>query len=631
MVSERLQARLEELPTSPGVYLMKDEGGRIIYVGKAKNLRNRVRQYFQASRAHDPKTDALVRRIADFDIVVTDSDVEALVLECNLIKQHRPFYNIMLRDDKHYPYLRIDMTEDFPRLEITRKMQRDKARYFGPYLGAQSLRQVLEGLGSAFPLRRCARTIQAGRNHDRPCLYHQMGQCLAPCAGKVTPGEYRAIVKDVIRFLEGKEDDVLADLKRQMDEAANSLDFERAARLRDQLTATRRLLGQRQRVISAAREDWDIIGLCTEEGRSMVQLMIVRGGRMIGTQPFDMTGQAEGEDTPEEVVGAFLRQYYPQANVVPPTVIVPVLPEDAGVLELWLSSLRGGRVHLHAPQRGEKRSLVDLANKNARENLEREKQRQIREWQRTGGALEELAQRLSLPAPPRRIECFDISNIQGADPVASMVVFEEGKPARSQYRRFKIKTVEGPDDFASMAEVIARRFTRGLNEQQAGEEGQGDSGFSSLPDLLVVDGGRGQLNAARAVMKALGVEAIPTVGLAKREEEVYLEDRPEPLQIPRSAPASLLLQQIRDEAHRFAITYHRSLRGKRGLMSRLDSVPGVGPARRRALLKAFPSLTALKQATPEQLAAVPGIGPETARAIHDALADNPQTQPEERT
>lgn len=620
-MNELLQTQLDSLPDSPGVYLMMDAGGNVIYVGKAVSLKNRVRQYYHASRDHGPKAAAMVARAASLDTVLTGGEMEALVLECNLIKRHHPRYNILLKDDKHYPYLRIDMNDPFPRVEITRRMDRDRARYFGPYFGIKSLRQVLDAVNRTFPTRTCKKTIDPAAARDRPCLNHQMGRCPAPCAGLISSADYRALMTQVIRFLEGREDEVLSDLTRRMNEAAEALEFERAAGFRDRKAAAERILSQQQRVISTAREDWDVAGLSREGGRATVQLMVVRAGRVIGSESFHMTGV--GGEPDGEIVTAFLKQYYPSARVVPREVIVPAVSgEDAGVLELWLSSLREGRVRLRVPLRGEKRRLLELAERNARQSLEKEALRQIREDQRTGGALRELAELLGLPGPPARIECFDNSNIQGTDPVASMVVFEEGRPARREYRRFKIKTVEGADDFATMAEVIARRFTRGLAERrqrsERGEDPDG-GGFSRLPDLVVVDGGRGQLSAARAVMRALGVEGIPAVGLAKREEEIYLEDRPEPVRVGRSAPASLLVQQARDEAHRFAVAYHRSLRGQRGLRSQLDAVPGIGPARRRALLRAFPSMAAMRAASEEELAAVRGMSRAAARAVRAYL------------
>ncbi|NLG36670.1 MAG: excinuclease ABC subunit UvrC [Clostridiales bacterium] len=615
-MNDTLRIQLESLPDNPGVYIMKDASGQVIYVGKAISLKNRVRQYFHASRDQGPKVTAIVARIESLETVLTGGEMEALALECNLIKQHHPRYNILLRDDKHYPYIRIDMTQDYPRIEITRRMDRDRARYFGPYFGARGLRQVLDAVAATFPTRTCRKSIDAASAHDRPCLNYQMGRCPAPCAGLVSPAEYKKTVSQVIRFLEGREDEVIQSLTRQMNEAAEAMEFELAARLRDRRAAAERILSQHQRVISTAREDWNVAGLYRDGVRATVQLMVIRAGRMIGTESFHMAGS--GGESDADIVTAFMKQYYPETRVVPGTVIVPALTDDMPVLELWLSSLRGRRVRLIAPQRGEKRRLLEMACRNARQSLEKEAFRQLREDQRTGGALRELAAELDLPAPPARVECFDNSNIQGTDPVASMVVFEDGKPARREYRRFKIKTVAGADDFASMAEVIARRFTRGLTErQQRRERGESEDGggFSRLPDLLIVDGGQGQLSAARAVMRALGVEHIPTIGLAKREEEIYREGEDEPLRIDRLSPASLFIQHVRDEAHRFAITYHRSLRGQRTLRSQLDAVPGIGPARRRALLRAYPSLTALREASVDELAAVRGMNRPTAEAV----------------
>jgi excinuclease ABC subunit C len=615
-MNDSLRIQLESLPDSPGVYIMKDASGQVIYVGKAISLKNRVRQYFHASRDQGPKVAAMVARIESLETVLTGSEMEALALECNLIKQYHPRYNILLRDDKHYPYIRIDMTQDYPRIEITRRMDRDRARYFGPYFGARGLRQVLDAVAAIFPTRSCSKSIDPAAARGRPCLNYQMGRCPAPCAGLISPDEYKKTVAQVIRFLEGREDEVIQSLTRQMNEAAEAMEFELAARLRDRRAAAERMLSQHQRVISTAREDWDVAGLCRDGARATVQLMVIRAGRMIGTESFHMAGS--GGESDADIVTAFMKQYYPEARVVPSALIVPALTDDMPVLELWLSSLRGRRVRLIAPQRGEKRRLLEMACRNARQSLEKEALRQVREYQRTGGALRELAAVLGLPAPPARVECFDNSNIQGTDPVASMVVFEDGKPARREYRRFKIKTVTGADDFATMAEVIARRFTRGLavrQERRERGESEDGGGFSRLPDLLIVDGGQGQLSAARAVMRALGVEQIPTIALAKREEEIYREGEDEPLRIDRLSPASLFIQQIRDEAHRFAIAYHRSLRGQRTLRSQLDAIPGIGPARRRALLRAFPSLTAIREAPVDELAAVKGMNRPAAEAV----------------
>ncbi len=591
MASE-LTEKLSHLPDKPGVYLMKDAGGRIIYVGKAVNLKNRVRSYFQTSRAHSPKTLALVARIADLEFIVTASEIEALILECNLIKKHRPKYNISLRDDKSFPYVKVTVNEPYPQVFVTRRVVKDGARYFGPYTDAGAIHATIALLRRLFPLRTC-RKLDA----PRPCLQHHIKRCLAPCAGKVDEKTYGEMIRAVLLLLEGRSDDVVRELRRRMAEAAANLEFERAARLRDQLASVEKVV-EKQNIVTGAG-DQDAIGLARSAAGTCAQVFFIRSGKLVGREHFLLTGGEDEEDT--AVLAAFVKQYYSQAAFIPREVLLPEALPEQELLAEWLGGLKGGRVRVEAPKRGTKRDLVTMAADNAAVVLDEQAARLAADTGRTAGAVAELAAYLGLPAPPARIECFDISHIQGAETVASMVVFEDGAANKDEYRRYKLKTVEGkPDDFRSMAEVVGRRFR--------GAEGP-------LPDLVIIDGGKGQLSAALAVIRGLGV-AVPVVGLAKEFEHIFREGESEPLILPRSSQALFLVQRIRDEAHRFAITYHRKLRARRNLVSVLDHVPGIGPARRKALWEHFGSLAKIKAAAVEELAAVPGMTRPAAEAVY---------------
>ncbi len=591
MASE-LTEKLSHLPDKPGVYLMKDAGGRIIYVGKAVNLKNRVRSYFQTSRAHSPKTLALVARIADLEFIVTASEIEALILECNLIKKHRPKYNISLRDDKSFPYVKVTVNEPYPQVFVTRRVVKDGARYFGPYTDAGAIHATIALLRRLFPLRTC-RKLDA----PRPCLQHHIKRCLAPCAGKVDEKTYGEMIRAVLLLLEGRSDDVVRELRRRMAEAAANLEFERAARLRDQLASVEKVV-EKQNIVTGAG-DQDAIGLARSAAGTCAQVFFIRSGKLVGREHFLLTGGEDEEDT--AVLAAFVKQYYSQAAFIPREVLLPEALPEQELLAEWLGGLKGGRVRVEAPKRGTKRDLVTMAADNAAVVLDEQAARLAADTGRTAGAVAELAAYLGLPAPPARIECFDISHIQGAETVASMVVFEDGAANKDEYRRYKLKTVEGkPDDFRSMAEVVGRRFR--------GAEGP-------LPDLVIIDGGKGQLSAALAVIRGLGV-AVPVLGLAKEFEHIFREGESEPLILPRSSQALFLVQRIRDEAHRFAITYHRKLRARRNLVSVLDHVPGIGPARRKALWEHFGSLAKIKAAAVEELAAVPGMTRPAAEAVY---------------
>ncbi|HHH42395.1 MAG TPA: excinuclease ABC subunit UvrC [Chloroflexi bacterium] len=615
-VPERVRQVLQSLPTRPGVYLMRDAEGRVIYVGKAVNLRSRVRSYFTSSAQENAKTRRLVAEVAELEFIVTDTELEALILEANLIKTHRPRFNVRLRDDKRYPYIKITWAAPFPRVLITRRMERDGSRYFGPYTSASAVRETLEMLRRTFPYLTCNREI-TGKD-ERACLYHDIKLCLAPCIGAVSQEEYRAVIAGLIRFLEGRSEEVLADLEARMREAADALDFERAALLRDQLQAARRVV-ERQKIVAAAGSDQDVIAFARDDGNACVQVFFIRGGKLLGREYFLLEG-AEAE-ADREVMAAFLKQFYEEAAYVPPEVILPEDVDEALVIEEWLRSKRGGKVTLRVPRRGRKRELVRMAAENAAEMLTVVRAQWEADAHKQEQALDELQEALGLPGRPARIECYDISTTQGTEPTGSMVVFEQGVPRKSHYRRFTIRTVEGPDDYACMREVLTRRFERWRAATSKEMKGaRGVKAWALLPDLLVVDGGKGQLGVAVEVLERFGLrDRVPVAALAKREEEIFLPGRPRPVRLPEGSQGLFLLQRIRDEAHRFAITHHRLRRRRAGLASELDGIPGVGPVRRRALLRAFGSVERIRAASVEELAAVPGIPRKVAEAIKEHL------------
>ena len=605
MRSEEFALKLKNLPDSPGCYLMKSHG-QIIYVGKAVNLKNRVRQYFQSSKNHTPKEQAMVERVDDFDIVLVDSEMEALALELNLIKRYRPKYNILLKDDKHFPYIRVDLAQDYPRLELVRKQARDGARYFGPYKGATAVREVLDVARMVFPIRTCNRVIRPEKP-QRPCVHHEIGQCLAPCAGLTTREEYHAVLERAMEFLSGKDGPVLAELKERMAEAAKAMNYERAAVYRDRIRAVEDVM-QRQKAISTHASDQDVIAVVPEESDAIIQMLFIRSGRLIGSEHYVLEGG--GSEAPGEVILQFILQYYDAENMPPQELLLSAEPPERDVLEQLLSELHGRRTYILTPLRGEKRKLVAMAQKNARDEAEKRRKKLSRSRERTVGAAQELQRVLGLDAYPRRIEGYDISNTQGALSVASMVVMIDGASARKEYRHFRIKTVVGANDFASMHEVITRRLSHGLREP----EGK----FGEMPDLILIDGGRGQLSAAQDAMHALGLD-IPMFGLAKRIEEIVLPDREESLLLDRASPALHMIQRLRDEAHRFAITHHRQLRGRRSVASALETIPGVGDKRRRALLTHFKSVEALRKASLEEICAVPGMNRPAAENVWNFL------------
>ncbi len=610
---EKLETKIAMLPESPGCYLMKDAEGTIIYVGKAVNLKNRVRSYFRDTD-HTPKVAAMISRIDDFDILLCESNLEALCLECNLIKLHKPHYNILLKDDKHYPYLKVDLKQPFPRLELARRIEKDGAKYFGPYIGATAVRQVIEAVRNVFPLRTCRKELPL-KTPSRPCVNYEIGKCMAPCAGKCTEEAYWDMMDGVLSFLGGDYEQVLKVLRKDMMDCAAKMQYERAAALRDKIRDVEGLM-ERQISIRTERSEQDIIALSQDGLDAMVHIFYVRGGRMLGGDHFALP--REGSEDPGEVLSGFITQYYQDGNLIPRHVLVQCLPEGAHAqLEQWLRQQKNAAVTLSTPKRGEKHDLVLLAAKNAADALQKRNARASIREERTTGAAAALGEALGLPKPPRRIEGYDISNTQGVLSVASMVVFIDGVAAKKEYRRFRIKTVEGANDFASLNEVLGRRFEHGLKEK-AEREAAGLSPiggkFSDLPDLVLIDGGPQQLRFARQALLDIGAD-VSMFGLAKKQEEIFLPDREEPILLDHHTPELHLIQRIRDEAHRFCITHHRGLRGKASIHSQLEDIPGIGPKRRKALLTKLGSLKAIREATVEQLLAVPGMTKPAVEAV----------------
>jgi excinuclease ABC subunit C len=598
-----LEEQLKALPARPGVYLLKGEGGGILYVGKASNLRARVRSYF-GTALPTPKLHRMVQRVRDIDFIVTDSEQEALILECNLIKRHHPRYNVRFKDDKGYPYLKVSLNEDWPRVYITRRFEDDGGRYFGPFASVSSLRRTLNMVRKLFPFRSCNRNITT--TDARPCLEYHIHRCVAPCIGAVSREEYHKLIRQVILFLEGRHEEVVRELERGMRQVAQSLEFERAAFLRDQIQAVSRVM-QSQKVVSTAGGDEDVIAFAQEKDEACVQIFFVRGGKVIGREHFILEGTQDEE--PSQIMSSFLRQFYDSAPYVPPKLLLQTEAEDMALIQGWLEGKRGSKVRLYVPQRGEKRKLVAMVEKNAVELLEQLKLKWLTDSGRATAALEELGDKLNLSQLPERVECYDISDIRGTAAVGSMVVFEKGKPKTSDYRRFRVKSVSQADDYAMIQEVLRRRFRKG---------GEGGA-WGITPDLLLIDGGRGHLSSALFVLQEVGLDSIPVAAIAKENEEVFLPHMPQPLILPRNSQALYLLQRIRDEAHRFAITYHRGVRRKEALTSELDAIPGIGPKRKRTLLRQFGSLKGIKEASPDELATVPGMTKRLAQRVKEYL------------
>ena len=617
-MTPQLRATLAKLPTKPGVYLLKDDRGRVLYVGKAQSLRNRVRQYWQSSRgtAQAPlRIEQAMDRVHDVEYTIVDSVSEALLLEATLIKRHQPRFNVRLKDDKSYPYIKVTLGDDFPRIERTRRLPNDGSRYFGPYASASSVDEAMNLIRRLFPFRTCTIEIKDGKRAlPRPCLLYHIKRCQGPCIEAISKADYNADIEQVMLFLEGKQELVVRRLREEMNAASQATDYERAADMRDKLRAVERTM-ESQKMAAFARTEIDVLGFARSGGGAAVQLFAIREGTIVARDVFLLENVGDSSDA--EALSAFIKQYYTAASSIPPRVLVPFLPPDADELVAFLESRRERKVDLAVPRRGERRELMDLAARNAADTLGREQARWLADEGKTLAALEELARALGLAAPPLRIECYDISTIQGTNTVGSMVVFEEGRPRSGEYRRFRVRTVEGTDDFASHREVLRRRFYRALEA----EEGVAEELRWRLPDLVVIDGGLGQVNVAREVLDSLGLHDMPAIGLAKEREEIFLPGINDPLLLPANSQALYLLQRLRDEAHRFAITYHRKLRAKQQTRSLLDEVPGVGPARKRALLRVFGSTKQMKGATVDQIASVPGVSRALAEKIHQGLSN----------
>jgi excinuclease ABC subunit C len=616
-LSARLTGVLDTLPQKPGCYLMKDEAGKVIYVGKAINLRSRVRSYFQAGAEHDSKTEKLVQHIADIEWILVGSELEALILEMNLIKRYRPQYNIRLKDDKRYPYILVRWADPFPKVLVTRTMERDGNRYFGPYTSVWAVHQTLDLLRRIFPYLTCTRIITG--TDKRACLYFDMKLCSAPCIGAINQEDYRRTIDDLCRFLAGEVEDIVEGIQGQMRRASQEMHYEQAARLRDQLQAIRAVV-ERQKIVSSTKSDSDVVALARQNGDACVQVFVIRNGRLIGREHFVLEGARDTAE--EEVLRQFLVQFYEEAAFVPSEVLLPVEVEEARIIEEYLRSRRGGAaVRITVPKSGLNKELVSMAAENAAETLKSLRAQWDADRSRQVEALAELQRALDLTAPPARMECYDISNIQGTAIVASMVVFEQGVPNKVHYRRFRVRCVEGePNDFESMREVLHRRFARwkGPEPEQVGRKK--DPSFSMLPDLLVVDGGKGQLAEAVKVLEEFGLtDKVPAAALAKQEEEIFRPGRRNPIRLPRDSRGLFLLERLRDEAHRFAITYHRTMRDKRGLASRLDAITGIGPARRKQLLAEFGTIDAIRSAPVEQLIKIKGITRDLAERLRGEL------------
>ena len=608
------------IPEAPGSYQFKDRDGRVIYVGKAHSLRQRLSNYFQSTASLPPRTAGMVAAAETVEWIQVRNDVEALMLEYNLIKAHRPRFNIRLRDDKSYPFLAVTLDDEWPRAMVMRGQKRKGVRYFGPYGHAYAIRETLDLLLRTFPIRTCSDAkLQRHQRLGRPCLLFHIEKCSGPCVGEVDREHYDRLVGELLQFLDGDTEPIVRRLEAQMGEAAGSLEFERAARLRDRLTAVRKVI-ERQQMVTERPEDLDVVGLAEDELEAAVQVFYVRRGRVVGRKGFVVD---KVEDlSRSQLLSHIVEQLYAEATLgVPKEVLVPSDPEDRELLEEWLAGLRGGRVTVRVPQRGDKRALQETVTRNAAEEFTRHRLRRSADHNARAKALNALQDDLGLPEAPLRIECFDMSHIQGSDYVGSMVVMEDGLPKKSDYRRFKVRTVAGNDDYAAMEEVLTRRLTALLAEREAGHDpGERTRRFAYPPQLLLVDGGRGQLNVASRVVEELGLDdEIPVAALAKQFEEIYLPERPEPVRIPRQSESLYLLQRIRDEAHRFAIAYHRQLRGKRMTRSALDDVPGLGPVRRKRLVKELGGVQAVRRASVEELLALPWLPERVARAVYDHL------------
>lgn len=611
----QIEEELKKLPARPGVYLMHDASDAIIYVGKAVSLRNRVRQYFQSSRNKGPKIEQMVTRIRRFEYIVTDSELEALVLECNLIKEHRPKYNTMLKDDKTYPFIKVTVGEEYPRVLFSRTMKKDKSRYFGPYSSAGAVKDTIDLIRKLYRIRSCSRSLPKEIGTDRPCLNYHIKQCDAPCQGYISKEEYRESVNQALDFLNGSYGPVLDMLKKRMEEASERMEFEDAAAWRDLWNSVKQV-AQKQKITSGDGEDKDVLAVAADGTDAVVQVFFIRGGRLIGRDHFCL--KIGLYDKKATILNSFIKQFYSGTPFIPRELMLEVEVEEHELLEQWLSGKRGQRVYIRVPKKGTKEKLVELARQNAAIVLGQDRERLKREEGRTIGAMKEIAGWLDLPRISR-VEAYDISNTSGFKSVGSMVVFERGKPKRSDYRKFRIKSVQGPDDYASLEEVLTRRFSHGIREQQELKEKQMDQelgSFSAFPDLIMMDGGRGQVNVALGVMEKLGLQ-IPVCGMVKddfhRTRGLYYQNVEVP--IDTRSEGFKLITRIQDEAHRFAIEYHRSLRGKEQVHSILDDIEGIGPARRKSLMRTFQSLEAVRDASEEELSRAPSMNAASARAV----------------
>lgn len=610
MENFNIQEELKKLPGKPGVYLMHDEKDAIIYVGKAISLKNRVRQYFQSSRNKGAKIEQMVTHISRFEYIVTDSELEALVLECNLIKEHRPKYNTMLMDDKTYPFIKVTVNEPFPRVMMARRMKKDKAKYFGPYTSAGAVKDTIELIRKLYHIRSCNRSLPKDIGKERPCLNYHIHQCYAPCQGYISREEYRKSIDEVVRFLNGNYDPILKELEEKMLDASENLEFEKAIEYRELLASVQKI-AQKQKITDTARDDRDIIAMASEGEDAVVQVFFIRGGRLIGRDHFYL--KIAENDTKSEILSSFIKQFYAGTPYIPAELMLPEEIEDQEIIEEWLTTRREHKVRLRIPKKGTKEKLVELAQKNAQMVLKNDKERLKREEGRTIGAVKELEKILGLTGIIR-MEAYDISNTNGFDSVGSMVVYEHGKPKRNDYRKFKIKSVQGPDDYASMNEVLTRRFEHGLRERQDESE---TGGFQAFPDLIMMDGGRGQVNIALEVLEKLNLH-IPVCGMVKddnhRTRGLYFNNVELP--IDRNSECFRLITRIQDEAHRFAITFHRQLRSKGQVHSILDDIPGVGPARRKDLMRSFENIEAIRNATVDDLKELPSMNEKSAQEVY---------------
>ena len=622
MASLLIEQQLRITPERPGVYMMKDARGNILYVGKASVLRNRLRTYFGSPSGQVPKIRRMIGHVHDFEYIVTDTEAEALILENTLIKRYRPRYNARLKDDKTYPYLKIDLNEEFPRVYITRKVAQDGARYFGPFATAGSVRQTMDLVKRLFPYRSCTKTITG--TDPRPCLEYYINRCVAPCTGYATRDEYAKVIQQVILFMEGDTEAVTDDLRLNMQRAAEKLEFERAAVLRDRIRSVERVAEeQRIKVDANPISDMDLVALAQGTNESWIEVFFVRHNKLIGRDHFFMQGTQD--DSPNLVLGQFIKQFYQSASTIPPHILVQHQLEDGEVIREWLRGLRGGAVRLARPQRGMHKQLMDIVAENAVQGLSQQRVKWLDNTDIIHQAMLELQEELSLPLSLHRVECYDISHIQGTNSVGSMVVFEDGKPKPAHYRRFKVKTVEGVDDYESMREVLRRRFKRlgRARTAESGIEPSASQGLSDswgiLPDLVLIDGGKGQLSAALEVLLELGLDDTPLASLAKENEWLFVPHTPEPIVLPRTSQALYLVQRIRDEAHRFAITYHRNLRSKNSLRSPIDMVTGIGPKRKRMLMRRFGSLQGIRDASVDDIASIPGLTRSLALRLKQTL------------